>query len=259
MSALCNVRMPHHASQLYMRCAGTLLWKFCLSSRSQVPTGEAFYFAIVTFTSIGYGDIAPSSVSAKVFFMLYIVASLVVQLTVVTTLAQSLASKAEQGDAQMPQSDGVRLPCNCCTCKLHAVSNDIGNLIVQHAGNVAMLCARCLAHEHGLSAECNMAQWRSLLTEFSMVQESPSAFFRVKPLLRRAAMRTGVLVAVVAAGAALLHYTEHFSWLDCAYWCAGCASACKGWLCRCLKKNAPVQLTPACEAAWQHLAGACAY
>lgn len=61
--------------------------------------GDAFYFAVQTFLTIGYGDITPASNTAKAFFILYTVLSLVVQLTVVTTFVASTLSMTPEQDS----------------------------------------------------------------------------------------------------------------------------------------------------------------
>eukprot|EP00892_Ulva_mutabilis_P004637 jgi/Ulvmu1/2545/UM139_0013.1 len=68
---------------------GTIIWMHLLGPRAAF--GDAFYFAVVTFLTIGYGDITPASSTSKVFFIIYTVASLIVQLTVVSNvLAKTL-------------------------------------------------------------------------------------------------------------------------------------------------------------------------
>jgi Ion channel len=56
-----------------------------------------------------YGDVTPASDAAKAFFMVYVVATLVVQLTVLTTFVEYAASAAQKKAA--PGSDTpVRTP-----------------------------------------------------------------------------------------------------------------------------------------------------
>lgn len=54
--------------------------------------GDSFYFAVVTFLTIGYGDVHPASSMAKAFFMMYIFASLLVQLTVLASFVSTSLS-----------------------------------------------------------------------------------------------------------------------------------------------------------------------
>ena len=46
---------------------------------------------------------------------------------------------------------------------------------------------------------------------------------RARPHIIRALRGAAVLLALVAAGAAMLHFSEHIDWLDCVYWCAPAA------------------------------------
>ena len=78
--------------------------------------GDAFYFAVETFLTIGYGDITPASNTAKVFFILYTVLSLVVQLTVVTTFVSStLSMTPEQDTGSTTAPSSVRPHNKLCT------------------------------------------------------------------------------------------------------------------------------------------------
>jgi hypothetical protein len=70
--------------------AGTAVWQDLLPEGSTIS--DAFYFAVVTFLTIGYGDIAPASTAGKVFFIIYTIASLIVQLTVVGAFINSAMS-----------------------------------------------------------------------------------------------------------------------------------------------------------------------
>lgn len=84
---LCNRDVPQ-------RHAGTLIWQHLLSATSgaEGSFGEAFYFSVVTFLTIGYGDMAPASDTGKVYFILYCIASLIVQLTIVSELLSTAIS-----------------------------------------------------------------------------------------------------------------------------------------------------------------------
>ena len=89
--------------------AGTLLWCYLLEPHADI--GRAFYFAVVTFTTIGYGDVTPATTVAKVFFMVYVTATLVVQLTVLTTLiGETLQAPVHVPEHDVVEGDAVR-PC----------------------------------------------------------------------------------------------------------------------------------------------------
>ena len=65
------------------------MWMYLLGPNAAF--GDSFYFAVVTFLTIGYGDITPKSPSSKLFFIIYTITSLVIQLTVVShILAETL-------------------------------------------------------------------------------------------------------------------------------------------------------------------------
>jgi hypothetical protein len=95
--------------------AGTILWH-ALLSEGERRWDDAFYFAVVTFTTIGYGDLAPADRLAKLFFMVYVFLTLIVQLTVVTSVVNAAAqmvvndpSSAAETAAHSPGPRDVRL------------------------------------------------------------------------------------------------------------------------------------------------------
>lgn len=80
---------------------GTLVWSHL---EPEWGVGDVFYFSVVTFLTIGYGDMFPSTPASKSFFMLYILISMILQLTVVGTfIAQALSmgttTPSQEGDS----------------------------------------------------------------------------------------------------------------------------------------------------------------
>ena len=73
-----------------MCLSGTLTWMRLLPEETRL--GDAFYFAVTTFLTIGYGDIHPESAAARAFFIVYISVSLVVQLTVLASFVNASLS-----------------------------------------------------------------------------------------------------------------------------------------------------------------------
>jgi hypothetical protein len=57
------------------------------------------------------------------------------------------------------------------------------------------------------------------MCQLGLMQETPSAMFRVRPRLLKALHSFGLLLAMLATGCVLLHATQKIDWLDCAYWC----------------------------------------
>ena len=74
---------------------------------------DSFYFATVTFLTIGYGDIHPQSELAKIFLIVYMATSNIVQLTVLASLVQSAINFRKKG-AEVPNGMNVRW-LHCCS------------------------------------------------------------------------------------------------------------------------------------------------
>jgi hypothetical protein len=94
-----------------MSFAGTAIWHALLSSPKE-DISDSFYFAVVTFLTIGYGDIHPASNAAKLFFIVYVMLSLVVQFTVLSCfLSNSIKPRKAPDNAEAAQHRRVcRLP-----------------------------------------------------------------------------------------------------------------------------------------------------
>jgi len=70
---------------------GTIVFMF-LEKLSLV---DAFYFTIVTISTVGYGDIYPTSVASKLFSIILIVTGIGSFLTIITHITQSLVARAQ--------------------------------------------------------------------------------------------------------------------------------------------------------------------
>ncbi len=59
---------------------------------------EAFYFCIVTLTTVGFGDLSPTTAGTQLFTVVYILTGFGVLVALLTSVAQQyLAQKAEGG------------------------------------------------------------------------------------------------------------------------------------------------------------------
>ena len=57
---------------------------------------DAFYFSVVTLTTVGYGDLAPTNEWSKLFTVFYIFVGIGVIASLITTLAARSASRASE-------------------------------------------------------------------------------------------------------------------------------------------------------------------
>jgi voltage-gated potassium channel len=62
---------------------------------------EALYFSVVTLTTVGYGDLTPTSAGTQIFTIIYILTGLGVLVALLASVAeQYISQKAEGGGAR---------------------------------------------------------------------------------------------------------------------------------------------------------------
>ena len=70
---------------------------------------EALYFSVVTLTTVGYGDLSPTSAGTQIFTIVYILTGFGVLVALLTSVAQQyMTLKAEGGRARTRLSNRRR-------------------------------------------------------------------------------------------------------------------------------------------------------
>lgn len=67
---------------------------------------DAFYFSFITLTTIGYGDLVPTTPLSKIFTILYVAVGIGILLGFINRIAQNASwGKREAGDSSQPTGE----------------------------------------------------------------------------------------------------------------------------------------------------------
>ena len=69
---------------------------------------EALYFCVVTLTTVGYGDLHPTSAGTQIFTIVYILTGFGVLVALLTSVAQQYLSLKAEGGRRRPRIRGRR-------------------------------------------------------------------------------------------------------------------------------------------------------
>ncbi len=81
-----------------MIASGTVFYRFV----EGLGWIDSLYFCVITLTTVGYGDISPTTNAGKILTMVYVVVGVGVFVALVTPTAQHLIDARKQGAKPSP-------------------------------------------------------------------------------------------------------------------------------------------------------------
>lgn len=75
---------------------GTVFYRFV----EDLQWIDSLYFCVITLTTVGYGDFAPTTTPGKIFTMVYVVVGIGIFVALVTTVAHHLIEARKRKDSE---------------------------------------------------------------------------------------------------------------------------------------------------------------
>eukprot|EP00746_Dinoflagellata_sp_MGD_P084720 gnl/MRDRNA2_/MRDRNA2_33599_c0_seq1.p1 gnl/MRDRNA2_/MRDRNA2_33599_c0~~gnl/MRDRNA2_/MRDRNA2_33599_c0_seq1.p1 ORF type:complete len:527 (+),score=126.05 gnl/MRDRNA2_/MRDRNA2_33599_c0_seq1:62-1642(+) len=184
---------------------------------------DAMYFAAVTVTTVGYGDLGPTNDGMKVFTILYILFGLAIVASVVTDFAESIVQRYEKKMEEFNQRllEKMAATAKAAAAQADAAAQKTAGLAQKLDGNGPGVPGKVLeklgASPVGKIGKMGKDQISKGISGMGVgMAELNNQIDR--EMVRKLWMSLWLFLSPVLLGTVFFKFNEEWSWLDAFYW-----------------------------------------